>query len=106
DALHLPLLFALFAGERLGGLTVGLRAAAKAEEVVVEAFVVRVDLGTTLVAHAFVPGAAAVDAVVLTLEPRLVVALALHDLVGVTRQIGDPIGAVALGLAAVPYAFP
>src|SRR5688572_21428780 len=52
DALELPLLFDLIRGARIGRLAVGLGAAAKAEEVIIEGFVVRVDLRTALIARA------------------------------------------------------
>src|SRR5690606_23577740 len=64
-ALHLPVVLALLRRARVGGSAVGLGATAKAEEVVIKALIVRVDLGAALVADAFVPGPTGVNAVVL-----------------------------------------
>jgi len=85
DALHAleaPVALDLFGRAWIGRLTVGLGAAPEAEEVVIKALVVGVDLGAALVAHAFVPRAAGVHAVVFPAK-IIGVGLAGDDFVGI-----------------------
>src|SRR5690606_30694231 len=84
DALEAPSFTHLARRARIGGFPIGLRATAKPEEVVVKPLVVRVDLRPALVAHALVPRATRVDAVVFR-APRPIVVLVRDDLVHVAR---------------------
>src|SRR5690606_2241874 len=75
------------------------------EKVIIKALVVRVDLGATLVAHALVPGASGVHALVFPAPTRFE-GFARHHLVVVARQIVDAEIADALGLTAAAHALP
>src|SRR5262245_23142465 len=106
DPLELPLLFDLVGRARIGRLAVGLGAAAKTEEVIIERLVVRVDLRAALIARAFVPRSARVNAVELALVARQVERLARDDLVDVAGQVVHAVVAHAFGLAAVSFSLP
>src|SRR5690606_19122894 len=93
DPVELPALADLSRRPRIVWLAVGVRAAAEAEEVVIESLLVGVDLRPALVAHAAVPGSAGVHARVLRLRR-----LAGHHLVDVAGQVVDAEVAHALGL--------
>src|SRR5664280_269800 len=92
-----PVCFALFDRAGIRRLAVGLRAAAKAQEVIIEAFIVRVDLWPTLVANTLIPGTTRVNAVKLASKIGAK-RFTRHDFVCIPRHVIDAIIANALRL--------
>ncbi len=95
----------MLGGAWIGGLSIGLLAAAPAEIVISETFVVRVYFRTTHVAHAAVPGPAGGYIVEVAVGP-LVVTFRGGEFVGVGGHVINTIVADAAGLRATHHALP